>query len=65
MGSERLYQDFIFHDLERPILGQIFGAEPEYFYHAAKIVCELGFDGVDINMVARLRVLQDTVLEQH
>lgn len=49
-GSERLYQDFIFTDLERPIIGQIFGAEPEYFYHAAKLICELGFDGVDINM---------------
>jgi nifR3 family TIM-barrel protein len=50
MGGERLWQDFIFSENERPISGQIFGAEPEYFYHAAKIVCELGFDGVDINM---------------
>lgn len=49
-GGERLWQDFIFTDNERPISGQIFGAEPEYFYHAAKIVCELGFSGVDINM---------------
>lgn len=49
-GGERLWQDFIFSDNERPISGQIFGAEPEYFYHAAKIVCELGFNGVDINM---------------
>ncbi len=49
-GSERLWQDFIFSDIERPVHAQLFGSEPEYFYHAAKIVCELGFDGVDINM---------------
>lgn len=49
-GGEKLWQDFIFSDSERHISGQIFGAEPEYFYHAAKIVCELGFSGVDINM---------------
>lgn len=49
-GGERLWQDFIFTDNERPISGQIFGNEPEYFYHAAKIICELGFNGVDLNM---------------
>lgn len=49
-GGERLWQDFIFTDSEKPISGQIFGVEPDYFYHAAKIICELGFTGVDINM---------------
>jgi tRNA-dihydrouridine synthase B len=41
---------FFYEEMERPIIAQIFGNEPEYFYHAAKIVCALGFDGVDINM---------------
>lgn len=49
-GGERLWQDFIFDECERPVVAQLFGAEPEYFYHAAKIACELGFDGIDINM---------------
>jgi tRNA-dihydrouridine synthase len=31
-------------------VAQIFGCRPEYFYKAAHVVCELGFDGVDINM---------------
>jgi tRNA-dihydrouridine synthase B len=49
-GGERLWQDFIFADRERPISAQLFGTETEYFYHAAKIAAEMGFDGVDINM---------------
>ncbi|MBL8015061.1 MAG: tRNA-dihydrouridine synthase [Candidatus Doudnabacteria bacterium] len=58
-GGERLWQDFIFHDTERPVVAQLFGAEPEYFYHAAKIVCELGFDGVDINMGCPARTVTE------
>lgn len=49
-GAKNLFNDFIYHDVERPILAQLFGIEPEYFYQGAQIVCELGFDGVDINM---------------
>lgn len=39
-----------YSELQRPIIGQIYGKEPEYFYHATKIIAALGFDGVDINM---------------
>jgi len=39
-----------YSEFQRPIIGQIYGKEPEYFYHAAKIIAALGFDGVDINM---------------
>lgn len=39
-----------YHETERPIIVQLFGYEPEYFTKAAKIIEELGFDGVDINM---------------
>lgn len=49
-GAMRLFDDFIYHQIERPVVAQIFGIEPEYFYQAAQIICELGFDGVDINM---------------
>ena len=37
-------------DAERPILAQIFSSKPEMIAYAAKLVAELGFDGVDINM---------------
>jgi len=39
-----------FDEIERPIVAQVYGAEPPAFFHAAQIVCALGFDGLDINM---------------
>ncbi|MCW1930533.1 MAG: tRNA-dihydrouridine synthase [Candidatus Kerfeldbacteria bacterium] len=38
-----------YEEVERPIIAQIFGSEPEYFREAAKMVVDMGFDGVDIN----------------
>jgi nifR3 family TIM-barrel protein len=49
-GKERLLPDFWYSESERPIVAQIFGATPENFYKSAKLIKELGFDGVDINM---------------
>jgi tRNA-dihydrouridine synthase len=49
-GSDRIFRDFLYTPAERPVVAQIFGCRPEYFYRAAHIVCELGFDGLDINM---------------
>ena len=49
-GSERIFRDFLYTPAERPVVAQIFGCRPEYFYKAAHVVCELGFAGVDINM---------------
>lgn len=34
---------------EKPIIAQIFGINPENFYNTAKLIIELGFDGIDIN----------------
>ncbi len=50
VGREKLLPDFWFSESERPIVAQIFGAEPEHFYKAAQLIQELGFDGIDINM---------------
>ncbi len=49
-GDIRLLDAFLFDDAERPAVAQIFGSTPPDFYRAAMMVCELGFDGVDINM---------------
>lgn len=43
-------KEFDYTESQRPIIAQIYGNNPEYFYHAAKVVVALGFDGVDINM---------------
>src|SRR5574341_2069479 len=45
-----MIRDFAYAEIERPIIAQIYGHTPERFYQAAHVVCELGFDGLDINM---------------
>jgi nifR3 family TIM-barrel protein len=49
-APERILQDFEYSEIERPIVAQIYGHRPDDFYRAAHVVCELGFDGIDINM---------------
>lgn len=49
-GVEKLLRDFYFTPEQHPLIGQIFGADPDKFYTAALICCFLGFDGIDINM---------------
>jgi len=45
-----LLKDFAYSEIERPVVAQIYGKTPELFYKVAHIVCELEFDGLDINM---------------
>lgn len=49
-GAESELGGLVFDDVERPIAAQIYGAKPESFFLIAQLVCELGFDGLDINM---------------
>jgi tRNA-dihydrouridine synthase len=39
-----------YSEMERPVIAQIFGTNPEAFYRTAHLICELGYDGIDINM---------------
>ena len=49
-NAHRMLDDFIYSEIERPVVAQIYGAGPESFYKVAILACELGFDGVDVNM---------------
>ncbi len=49
-GRVQLLVDFWYTEAERPIVAQIFGDKPEQFEEVARLVRELGFDGIDINM---------------
>ncbi len=49
-GREILLQDLKFIKEERPIVAQLFTGHPEVMKKAARLVAELGFDGLDINM---------------
>lgn len=49
-GLSRLVHDLGMTEAERPIVAQLYGCVPEDFRGAARVIAELGFDGVDINM---------------
>jgi len=49
-GASQPLRDFMYAETERPIVAQIYGTTPKYFYQTAVLVCQLGFDGIDINM---------------
>ncbi|MEK6684339.1 MAG: tRNA-dihydrouridine synthase [Nitrospirota bacterium] len=50
LGHDPDLSDLRYSEIERPVIAQVFGTEPEAFYRAAHLICELGFDGIDINM---------------
>lgn len=45
-----LMTNLLFQKNEHPIVAQIFSSNPEMIAYATKLVAELGFDGVDLNM---------------
>jgi len=49
-GKDRLLPKLYFTKEERPIIAQVWGKTPEYFYTMAKDIMAMGFDGIDINM---------------
>jgi len=49
-GPEIHLETLLYSERERPIVAQLYGKDPDLFYLAAQVVCELGFDGLDINM---------------
>lgn len=49
-GRKALMINLKFSPKERPIVAQLFSANPEKMREAAKLVAKLGFDGLDINL---------------
>lgn len=49
-GRRKLLKDLEYSEIERPIVAQLFSSRPENMEKACRLVRELGFDGVDINM---------------
>ncbi len=45
-----LMKDLQYDHSERPIVAQLFSSSPDMMEYGARVVHELGFDGVDINM---------------
>jgi tRNA-dihydrouridine synthase len=49
-GRKELIKDFRYDEAERPIVAQIFGDKVEGFENVTKLLVDLKFDGIDINM---------------
>jgi len=49
-GAVKILGAFIYHKTSTPTVAQVYGSTPKSFYDAAFVVCEMGFDGIDINM---------------
>lgn len=54
-GYEKTIPRLRYSEGQRPIVAQVWGTEPKNFYTVAKLICELGFDGIDINMGCPVR----------
>ncbi len=50
IGQSRVIHRLKYEEPERPLIAQIWGKTPENYEKTASLICELGFDGVDINM---------------
>jgi len=49
-GKKKLLKKLLYSESERPIVVQLFSANPEHMESAARMAADLGFDGIDINM---------------
>jgi len=49
-AAPKLISQFDYEPFQKPIVAQIFGKTPEYFYLTTLMLAELAFAGIDINM---------------
>jgi tRNA-dihydrouridine synthase len=49
-GQAKVIHRLKYSQNERPIVAQVWGITPDDYYKTAKLVVDLGFDGMDINM---------------
>ena len=50
VGREAVIHRLRFTEEERPIVAQIWGNNPENYLRVCREICDMGFDGIDINM---------------
>ena len=50
-GAKKTMKELEFDpEIERPFIVQVFGKDPDHFLSAAKVIEDMGADGIDINM---------------
>jgi len=50
VGGARVIHRLKYFETQRPIVAQVWGITPEDYLKTAKLIVDLGFDGIDINM---------------
>ncbi len=50
VGQPKVIHRLKYTEIERPLVAQIWGITPENYFASSKLIKELGFDGIDINM---------------
>jgi nifR3 family TIM-barrel protein len=60
VGQENLKKYLLYDEIERPIVIQLFGNNPDNFRKAAELAQELKFDGIDINMGCPVKAVVKT-----
>lgn len=50
LGKPSIWRMLLHHKTNTFTVAQFFGTDPEYFYQAAQVALERGYDGIDINM---------------
>jgi nifR3 family TIM-barrel protein len=50
VGQARVVHRLKYTEEERPLIAQVWGVTPDDYYKTAKLIKDMGFDGVDINM---------------
>ena len=54
-GRERVLRKLLYKKTQRPIVAQIWGNNPAHYMESAKLIQDMGFDGIDINMGCPVR----------
>jgi len=49
-GEKHVVHRLLYTEIERPLVAQIWGSQPENFCRAARKLVDMGFSGVDLNM---------------
>ncbi len=49
-GKDAVAKRLLFTKNQRPIIAQIWGTNPDHYFQSSKMLVEMGFDGIDINM---------------
>ncbi|MCX6044692.1 MAG: tRNA-dihydrouridine synthase [Chloroflexi bacterium] len=49
-GDWQSMLNLLYDESQRPVIAQIYGRTPHHYRQVAVLLCELGFDGIDINM---------------